>query len=145
MGAAANTTDQVDGTESVLRRVLPAWHREVAGKARPPRWQDFKPTAQDHDGLSVTRRRFVKDLASIAQTEHTQQPRSLAECEVRAILARELSVVASPLPSNRGHALIPELNRHDYENNQDRKKQIKEHAVALANCARIVYEPDEPT
>lgn len=131
----------MDEEESLLRRVLPSWHSEVKKTRRgpPPSWMDFKPTKNDTDGLSVTRRKFVVDLA----IEAGGGQKSLAEVKVSDVIKEGMTVKPDPLPDLPGHALIPELNRRDYE--LEGKNKIKEWALKLANeYAVMVYNAPNP-
>lgn len=133
----------MDGEEGLLRRVLPSWHSEVKKLKRgpPPSWMDFKPNQNDIDGLSVTRRKFVVDLAIEAGSGHR---RSLAEVKVCDVIKEGMTVKPDPLPGIPGHALIPELNRRDYDD-QEKKVKIQEWALKLASeYAVIVYNAPNP-
>ena len=135
----------VDEEERILRRVLPYWHSEVEKtpeRGPPPRWTDFKPNKNDIDGISVTRRKFVVDLAIEAGSG---QRRSLAEVKVRDVIKEGMTVKPDPLLNLPGHALIPELNRRDYDGEKKDKIKIQEWALKLArDYAIIVYSAPKP-
>lgn len=71
------------------------------------------------------------------------QSRSLAEVKVRDVIIEGMTVKPDPLPGQPGHALIPELNRRDYDG--ENRDKIKEWALKLAIVyAVIVYSAPEP-
>lgn len=69
--------------------------------------------------------------------------KSLAEVKVSDVIKEGMTVKPDPLPDLPGHALIPELNRRDYE--LEGKNKIKEWALKLANeYAVMVYNAPNP-
>ena len=48
-----------------------------------------------------------------------------------------LSVQPIPLPDDKSHAVIPELNSRD-RLDAEKEKQMEEWAIVLRNCARLI-------
>lgn len=132
----------VEPDEALLRRSLPTFHpeRKKSGQL-PPVWTDFRPTKEDGNGISVTRRIYVQNLVDEAKSQGEGKPRALLEFHAKDAHALGLSVVADPIPNNPGHTLIPQLNRLDYDDSSDGKQRITEWAMQLAQKCTLVFDP----
>jgi hypothetical protein len=106
-------TEPLDDDETVYRRILPEWARDPADGR--PMLVAFRPTDDDHDGLSFVRAKY----ASAREAARGRRQRYCVAClRVRDIRAIGLNIVPEPLepvadepPAARiGHCRVPELN-----------------------------------
>jgi hypothetical protein len=133
--------------EALYRRCLPGWY---SPKAKRPSISDFMPRSWvsedrpgDVDGLSVTRPRLtpVEDAATCPRTGKNFH---VAEITVELVTALDLSVEPRPLPHDRGHSIIPELNSLD-QRDPVREMWMKERAMQLQDNARMVFMASWPS
>lgn len=122
----------------VLRRVH-RHHSAPAGEVVRILPVAFRPNRNDLTGLSVF---FDKDSGGVTPAELVEfagrNPSDylVVEIGIDQLRALGLSVLSDPLTSGPpGHALVPEINFRDYSASAERKQQIKEFTVALANIA----------
>jgi len=145
--SANESTDSIPDTspeETIYRRCARV---SSSGKKRPPAISHFMPRAWvsedrpgDTDGLSVTRSKFTTpQAASICPIHGTQY--HVVELKVRFVQGLDLSVEKKPLPHDRGHAVIPELNSLD-RRDTDKEIWMKEKAKQLHAHARMVLIVD---
>lgn len=140
------TTPAVDSTETLYRQVPPGGNPIYFDPNGGPLARTlFLPSRADRDGLSLIRSRFRSRVwAAYRPQRPTTQYRlasvvaaTLADCALEADLG-DLHVDPSPdaLDERFGepwaHCVVREVNRPDYEDNADRKAQIKEWALAVA-------------
>jgi hypothetical protein len=131
--------DPIDENEYVLRRI----HKNNCDTRLPIPIQEvaFKPTESDVDGISVYREKYVSP-AEVAAGGRTPEVYYVARLAVRALNALNLTVVPTP-GDQKGHAVIPELNRSFYESEKQRSKKLQFQLAQLASQA-IVHRPDVP-
>ena len=138
---SADSVPDISSDETIYRRCVTGWFKE---KTRRPSIMDFMPRpwkSDDHpgdfDGLSVARSRLTEpDAVSTCPIFGTLY--HVAELEVRFIQGLDLTVEKKPLPHDRAHAVIPELNslaRRD----ADREAWMDERAKKLRDKATMVH------
>jgi hypothetical protein len=120
-------------TETVYRRIPFTWYPD-ANRPNSPQMQAFLPRdGSDDDGLSVHRGTANSAARGADETKNYH----VAQLLVRAIREPRLATAAdeslSVIPDGPAHALIPELNRRDYDRVPGRKARVKEWADALAS------------
>ena len=126
-----------------MRRVPPAYYPDPE-QPRKPQWLAFKPTKDDTDGLSVGRRRLITSLEDFSYTPDGSRRRNVAQFTVAHVHQLGLTVEPRPLPDDRSHALIPELNVRDYQAGGSAKRAIKAWALQLAHRhAEMLWVLDE--
>jgi len=91
----------------------------------------------DATGLSVNRAALTT-IDRAATMTHSGEKAHVAELAVREVKSLGLSVAPDPLPDDRSHALIPELNSLDARV-PDQLKRIEEWAIALRDTAKLSY------
>jgi len=143
----ANEFVPIDANGRLYRRILPGWYfpgktKKIPQKAFMPRPWESEEKPGDKDGISVDRVELTTmELASIMP--HSGKKAHVCEFGVCDILRRGLTVVAKPIDGNPAHAVIPEMNSLDCRN-IEKEKAILEHAIALRDCAVMVYEVRAP-
>jgi len=134
----------IDPKEELLRRVPPTFYPDPE-QPRKPQWHAFRPNQHDTDGVSVGRRQLVASLEAFSYTPDGSKRRNVAQFRAAHVQELGLTVEPRPLPDDRSHAVIPEMNIRDYESGGERKLAIKEWALKLAHeHAQMVLVLDEP-
>jgi hypothetical protein len=96
----------------------------------------FRPTRDDHDGLSVS---FESEISADELAASARQPAenygvvrlSVAALEKLGLtIRRDIAADASP-----GHAFISEINTADYAADRETKRKLKEFGFQLASLA----------
>lgn len=123
--------------EALLRRVPPHWYPDPE-VPQQPQWLAFKPTSEDRDGLSLGRRGLVASIEDFSYTRDRTKRRSVAQVRASQVLSFGLTVEPKPLPGDRAHAIIPEMNVGDYAAGETKKREIKEWALKLAQACEMV-------
>ena len=124
--------------EALLRRVPPHWYPDPEAP-RKPQWLAFKPTTEDKDGLSLGRRCLVVSIDEFSYTPDRTKRRSVAQILLAQVRSRGLTVEPKPLPHDRAHAVVPQMNVRDYNAGGEKKRAIKEWALHLAHeCTEMV-------
>lgn len=132
----------VSESEQLYRRLLPAaWYRDGATTIIPqkyfmPRpWQSSERPG-DADGISVNRA-LLKGEVEASRRPDTGERVPMAQFAVSDVHRIGLSVQPMPLPDDKSHAVIPELNSRD-RLDAEKEKKMEEWAIALRNCARLI-------
>lgn len=125
------SVEPVSDAEFVYRRIPLHFYRARDGHT--PQIVAFIPSPNDATGLSVDRAalRTVEQAAKGTEGKQYHVAR-ISVGELRRLGEREgfdLTVVPDPLPDNRAHARIPEINRIRY----DQDKRSKERMKGIAN------------
>ncbi len=127
--------------EPLYRRCVPGWFRKRDNK---PSVRDFMPRPWkseerpgDVDGLSVTRP-LLTTLVQAATCPITGRKYHVARIMVEFVLSLDLSVESRPVPHDRGHSIIPELNSLD-RRYEDGEVWMQERAKQLRDNAEIVF------
>lgn len=138
---AAGDVPAMSPQESIYRRCL---RGGFSLKKGTPNFRDFMPRAWeseerkgDVDGLSVSRARLT-GIKQAAKCPRTGNEHHVAKLTLEFVESLELSVEPMPIPGNRGHAVIPELNSID-RRDADREVWIMERAKRLRDSAQMVY------
>ena len=147
----------MDDVEYLLRR-FPSDPGQFDFNRRIPRLSIFLPTAEDKDGLSLNREdrgtgEFLTAEQVLACPTNLKVRDTGGVISVLAGSVREDGMTVIPEPADtRGHVLIPELNRLDYDRKetdgtQPGKQRIKALADKLVRRAsvRIQPKPKPPT
>lgn len=132
----------IEPQEELLRRVPPSYYPDPE-RAGTPKWIAFQPTRDDADGLSLNRRRFVTSLEDFSYNPPRTKRRSIAQIRAARILELGLHVEPRPENSDPGHAVVPEMNRTDYDAGGQKKAAIKEWALNLARACKMVLVLDQ--
>ena len=111
-------TDPVSRGEWILRRVP---YIEINGWIDPQKHPPisntaFKPTNDDHDGLSLFRELFITPQ-QIADRHRELKQKECYVIRIKASILLDIGITLSPNPIDDlpGHALIPELNTERYK------------------------------
>jgi hypothetical protein len=154
-------TPCVEDTEILYRQVSPNANPIYFDPHRaPPIHRNlFLPAPNDNDGLSLIRSRFRTEIWSAYRPQQPDTRYRLA-CVKQSVLVEvacgkgfaSLDFKPTPdvLDEQHGepwaHCVIREINRTDYDNSIDRKKAIKEWALAVANgiASDAVIGPFQP-
>lgn len=136
-----DSAPDISPDETVYRRCVTGWFKE---KTRQPSIMDFMPRPWksderpgDSDGLSVARS-ILTSPAAVSMCPISGKPYHVAELEVRFIQGLDLTVEKKPLPHDRAHAIIAQLNSLDRKD-VDREAWMKERAKKLRDKAIMVH------
>src|SRR5262249_24052481 len=106
------------------------------------RSEAFRPSHNDHTGLSVFRAAFVQPVDTLANIEAGKRNEyHVARVAVQELRRLGLTVVPEPDPDGPlGQAVIPELSWQAYHADKQRLKQAQFELAKLASAA-IVHQP----
>lgn len=126
--------------EYVYRRI-PWVHYSNPEKTPIPAIAAFLPTPSDADGLSVHR----ASLISIGDAASGRGKRyHVARVHVRALNGMGLDVIEDRLENDPSHALIPQLNRSEYERDRPAMKAIANRLLTeVSELVLVALNPDE--
>ena len=89
-------------------------------------------------------KRLIESLEAFSFSPGGRGQRHVAQVLANQVFELGLTVKPQPLPGDISHAIIPELNRSDYDWGGDEKTAIKEWALQLAHrCAEMVLLVDD--
>lgn len=140
--------DPVSPDEWLLRRVPYSKQNNIINLSdpQPIDRQAFRPSSNDHDGLSIFRELFV----TAEQIADDYRQRKGKECYVVRIKARTLldqpigaNLAPAPINDLPGHTLVPELNLNFQKSD---KKSCKAMQYSIAKTLKeedIVHWPRE--
>lgn len=130
--------------ERLLRRVPPTFYPDPE-QPRKPQWLAFRPTKHDSDGISVGRRSLIVSLEDFSYMPDRSNQRHVAQVVAGDVQSLGLTVEPRPLPGDRSHAVVPELNFNDYNESKEKKRLFKSWAARLADeHAEMVFLLDSP-
>ena len=110
----------------------------------------FLPQEHDFDGLSLNREgelfESAESVLEKALNENTKKNGGVFAVQCRDVIGLGLTAKPSPCPESRGHIVIPELNRRDYDKKADtgtpsEKQKIKALADKLARLSTVRIRP----
>jgi hypothetical protein len=131
----------VEDSEYVFRRIHPDFFN--ASLAIAVTREAFRPTKKDSSGLSVFRAGLAKPSDTLANLDQEKAKKYyVAQLPVSELRKLGLTVVPNPIPCGPpGHAIIPQINWHNYQAGKDHWKPILLALARLAS-ANIVHRPD---
>lgn len=110
----------------------------------PVQPEAFRPTNHDDDGLSVFfDGEATPEQALLVVPAEKRHLYHVAHIPIRELQQLGLSVRASPLDEVPGHAVIPEMNNQDYQQNKVAGKERQKKLAEIAS-ANIVRHPPPP-
>ncbi len=140
-GPGVNCASEVPRTEMLYRRLLPAaWYRTLP-VVIPQRYFMPRPWRSDEnrgdvDGISVNRASLTDAIAASRRPD-TGECVPMAQFAASEVYDIGLTVRPDPLPNDRSHATIPELNSRDRRDGEEEKK-MEEWAMALRNSSTLI-------
>lgn len=132
--------DPVEEGEYVYRRIAPVFFDESLPIAIQR--EAFRPTASDVTGISVFRSKLCQPMDALTGLDQFKAAGYyVAMISVQALKNLGLTVNPDPLADGPpGHAIIPEINSHAYQNRKHEMKPILLELARLAS-AEIVHRP----
>ncbi len=122
----------VQEDEAVLRLINKVYLNPALPTPVQP--EAFRPTADDADGVSVFRERFVSPEELLESVPPEKRDRYVvARISVAELTSAGLTVIPDPIETPQGHALIPELNTTEYARNKVACKVVQKHLADLAS------------
>jgi hypothetical protein len=106
-------TEPIDKDEFVYRRVHEGTGYFDASRTPQLSASAFKPLNNDRDGISVTRKNYVRGPADVAATGYFGKRYFVIELRAGDLQAIGLTIRPDPQPGEMGHALIPEIRVQD--------------------------------
>src|SRR5262245_24501576 len=135
--------DPVSDDESVLRLIHPVYYNaDLALQVQP---EAFRPRDIGETGLSVLRPACLNSpaYALLVVTEGKRHLYSIARIAVADLHRLHLTVRPDRIEPVPGHAIIPELNTGDYQQNRQFWKEVQKQLAELAS-RDIVHRPTPP-
>lgn len=136
--------------DEILYRRIPASH--YSSDLNCPVLADgFRPSSLDEDGISFYRAKFTDPKSTLLSArEEKRGTYYVAKIKVKDIVSLslpiKLTIIPDPCPPVKGHCLITEINKKDYDNktNSTLKENIKEASRELAKLIKpedVVHAP----
>ena len=140
-------TSPVQDSEYLLRR-FPNQPDQFDFASSMPRLNVFLPSRRDATGLSVNRELFMtaEEVKAAASSPALRENGGVAAIKASDIWEIGLSVIPDVSAASRGHALVPEMNRVEYDRvekdgSRQGKTRIKDLADKLVRKSRIRIAP----
>lgn len=135
-------------TEFFLRRVPTAQWPDGAPTPSVAAFLPRKPNPDntddsgDSDGVSISRQLITTPIDASYGPPPSSRRGHVFGITYNDMVTNALTVTRCPTPHDPGHCVIPEMNRVDYDDTDDRtkKKRIKEAALALSFAATLKYQ-----
>ena len=146
----ARPSDRVPDHEFIYRRIPWPHYSNPAEPESQPQLTAFLPSDRDTDGLSV----YIASLTTIERAATSSSKRyHLARLHVGTIRKElGLHVLARPIlpgnaqgyPENPAHAIIPELNRQNYQRDKRAMQAVSNRLICeFSDLVLVALDPNE--